>query len=270
MDEVNDSRSTVDVALTAQMLSSMRLRGKGVVIIDILRASTTITHAVAEGARGLIPVRTVQRARSLGRRGEVLVGGERDGVPPDDFDMGNSPADYSRGRVEGRLVVLTTSNGTLAVHNAAGAGEVLVGCFNNVDAVVRSLRNSSRCWVLGCADTAGGTEVAPEDVFFAGEVVRRLQAGQEVDTSTGRRWRLTGAAMMARDFARFHRTDAGEYLAELPHALALADMGHRSDVIHAARRGITTVLPRVHTCTGQCPGCRDPVHSNIQLCIRAG
>ncbi len=266
---MKDSRPTLRVAFTAHMLADFDLCGKGVVVIDILRASTTITHAVAEGARGVIPVRTVQKARILGERWDALVGGERKGVPPEGFDLGNSPADYSRPRVQNRLVVLTTSNGTVAVHNAASAAEMVVGCFNNLDAVVGRLRSSQRSWVLVCAGTDGGRRVALEDVLFAGEVVRRLQAHQKTTESPEARWQLSGSAVLARDFSVFRGGDVTQQLTDMPHGRALSALGHCSDVLRAARTGITTVVPRVCSCCGVCRGCPASDNSGRLLCIRA-
>ncbi|MCX7429756.1 MAG: 2-phosphosulfolactate phosphatase, partial [Planctomycetia bacterium] len=109
------------------------------VVIDVLRASTTIVTALAHGATGVRPVLTVEVARALaagfgsgsGSDSGVLLGGERGGLRIDGFDLGNSPLEYARARVAGRRIVITTTNGTAAVDACTAASEVLIGAIVN-------------------------------------------------------------------------------------------------------------------------------------------
>ena len=154
------------------------LRGGFAVVIDILRASTTITHALANDASQIIPCETIDEARSLREeRGEsLLLGGERGGEIIDGFDLGNSPTAYSRDAVAGRTVAFTTTNGTRALLRSAEAARILVGSFANLDAVVSLVTESQEPIHLVCAGTDGF--VSTEDTLFAGAVCDAL-------TSTG-------------------------------------------------------------------------------------
>ncbi len=231
MDELN-----LEVAFAARELESIDLDGSGVVVTDILRATTTITAALAAGARAVIPVAGVDEARRMHAVRGGLLGGEREGVPPRGFDLGNSPAEYVPGVVGGRTVILTTTNGTTALTGARGADWVAAGCFNNLEAVASHIlhREPDRV-IIACSGTNGGRRVAPEDVLFASELLRRLEA-EDVTLSLG------GGALIARDFGRHRGGGIFEMLREMPHARRLIGMGVGDDVKSAAQLSVVDVL----------------------------
>lgn len=144
-------------------------------VIDLLRASTTICAAVQSGAVRVIPVLEVREAeetrRDLGHVGVVL-GGERQGRKLPGFDFGNSPSEYTHASVGGRTLVFTTTNGTRAAWAARGAARVYVGCFGNLSAVAEACVSAGSDVHLVCAGTGG--EVAAEDCLFAGALAERL------------------------------------------------------------------------------------------------
>jgi len=162
-------------------------------VIDVLRASTTIITALAHGATRVRPVLTVEEARAEAAAGGVLLGGERGGRRIDGFDLGNSPLEYGRDRVDGRPIVITTTNGTAALHACAGAAEVLIGAFVNRSAVAAAAsalaREHGRCDIhLVCAGTEGA--VTEEDLLAAGAIldaaVRHHGCGEDAVDATGR------------------------------------------------------------------------------------
>src|SRR5205823_10380648 len=140
---------------------------KTVVVIDVLRATTTIVHALAAGAREVVPCLEVEDARriaaELGKA--AILGGERRGLPIPGFDVGNSPAEYTRQRVGGKTVVFTTTNGTRAMQRCKFASRVLLGAFVNFSAVCRELAVVDHV-ALVCAGTDG--HVTREDTLLAG------------------------------------------------------------------------------------------------------
>ncbi len=145
-----------------------------VVMIDVLRASTTITHALAAGATAVIPCREVEEARQLSAnfaRGTVVLGGERDGLPIAGFDLGNSPSEYTPAAVADKTVVFTTTNGTLALVQCRLAARVLIGSFVNLSAVAEQLPGERPIHLL-CAGTRG--RITREDVLFAGALGEHL------------------------------------------------------------------------------------------------
>ncbi|MBN2218320.1 MAG: 2-phosphosulfolactate phosphatase [Pirellulales bacterium] len=150
------------------------LVGGTVVIIDVLRASTTIITALAAGAREIIPCENVDRAKSLAAElppADVLLGGERHALRIDGFDLGNSPAEYTVEAVAGRTIVFTTTNGTRALARCSRAARVLVGAPVNASAVVAELSGVAQVHLL-CAGTDG--EISYDDILFAGLLVDRL------------------------------------------------------------------------------------------------
>ena len=157
-----------------------QLAGGIVVVIDVLRASTTIMHALQAGAAEVIPCREVDEALAVARQmasRSVLLGGERGGAPIAGFHLGNSPSEYTAARVAGKSIVFTTTNGTAALVHARQAQRILVGAFVNASAVTHELVGSSQIHLL-CAGTNG--EVSQDDVLLAGMLAERVrrQAGE--------------------------------------------------------------------------------------------
>jgi 2-phosphosulfolactate phosphatase len=163
-------------------------------VLDILRASTTIVHALANGARCVIPTLSVADARETAsevcRAGEhpttemsprdacgfadssILLGGEREGILIDGFDLDNNPFAYGPDIVRGRTIVFTTTNGTAALHRSVQADRILIGAFVNLQAVVNVLAEDQRPIHLVCAGTRG--KITIEDVLCAVAIVDRL------------------------------------------------------------------------------------------------
>ncbi len=166
----------VKVHLLPTLFEPEEVRGGIAVILDVLRASTTITHALAHGARAVIPTGQVDEARLIAAdfpRGSVLLGGERDGVLIAGFELDNNPFAYTPEVVANKTIVFTTSNGTRALLRAAEADRVLIGSFVNLQAVVNVLAADSRPIHLVCAGTQG--KITLEDVLCAGGICHRLQ-----------------------------------------------------------------------------------------------
>jgi 2-phosphosulfolactate phosphatase len=161
------------------------------VVIDVLRASTTIVTALAHGAAVVLPRRSIDEARATAvarattaARAGALLGGERGGLKIAGFDLGNSPAEYTADRVAGRPVVITTTNGTLALAACREAVEVLVGAIVNraaVAATARRLAVERGCKAihLVCAGTDG--HVTEEDVLAAGAILDAAGRDDELD-----------------------------------------------------------------------------------------
>lgn len=155
-----------------------------VVVIDVLRATTVIAHALAAGASEVIPcleVADALRAAAGLPQGQAVLGGERDGLRIDGFDLGNSPDEYCRESVGGKTVVFTTTNGTKAMQHCRQARRVLLGSFVNASEVARAVQSESKLRIL-CAGTRG--EITREDVLFAGFVADRLLDHAEADAIT--------------------------------------------------------------------------------------
>ena len=217
------------------------LDGGTVVVIDVLRATTTIIYALAAGAKTIIPCGEIDEARSVAARfspNEKILGGERGGAKIEGFDLGNSPEEYTPERVRGKTVVFTTTNGTRALLHAKRAGQILLGAFVNSTATVQRLIGQEMVHLL-CAGTDG--QPTDEDIMLAGMLAEKLRQG-------GAEYKLNDQAIAACDLwrhtleiARASMTSppGAEPLAKtLRHSLGgqnLVSLGLDRDILAAAR-----------------------------------
>ncbi len=145
-----------------------------VVIIDVLRATSTIATALSNGAKSIIPVDSVAECIRIGKQIESITAGERDGKIAEGLENGNSPFEYPREFIEGKTLVLTTTNGTKLLHMALdkNAKGIITGSFPNISAVCDYLVAQNQNVILGCA--AWKNRVNVEDTLFAGAVINRI------------------------------------------------------------------------------------------------
>lgn len=228
----------LDVLLTPGELVPSEVAGRTVVVLDVLRASTTIVEALAAGARTLFPVATIEEAIGLARtlgRDEVLLAGERKALPIEGFDLGNSPGEFTPERVGGKIVVMSTTNGTLAITAAAGSERVVVGSWLNFQAVVDELARSGAEPVLLCAGRERGFGL--EDAVCAGQMAAALmKALPEVE------WEMNDGAVAALALAEEFPDPAQLF----PHTAAgrlILEAGLGEDLDYCARTDLRDVLP---------------------------
>lgn len=245
----------VEVHLLPQYVAPEHLRGAVAVVIDVLRASTTIVHALAAGCKAVIPVLEVEEARHLAKaepNGRVLLGGERGGKAPEGFDLGNSPLEYQPSRCQGAKLILTTTNGTRAIHAALQADRVLLAGFVNYSAVCERLLKETRSIHLLCAGTDG--EVALEDTLLAGALVEALCAGtcQPTPRGPGRGRSKNAPAVTLNDAARLawdcfagHGMVLEEALRISQGGLNLIRLGQDLDIKAAALVDRFAIVPEV-------------------------
>jgi 2-phosphosulfolactate phosphatase len=189
----------LDVILTPGETTPAALAGRTVVVLDILRASTSIVQALSAGAKSVLPVGSIEEALRLANtfgRDEVLLAGERRCLPIEGFDLGNSPLEFTPERVAGKILVMTTTNGTAAMALTASAARVYIGALSNLSAVVDELVRAEVDPVLLCAGRE--RHFAIEDAACAGELAARVMEARPGE------WELNDGAhaalMMAREF----------------------------------------------------------------------
>jgi 2-phosphosulfolactate phosphatase len=206
-------------------LSDAEAKGKTVVVVDVLRASSTIVQACENGVARIIPVATVEEAAKLLstlERKRTLLGGEREGLPIDGFDLGNSPLEYTEQVVKGKTLIFTTSNGTAAITKSASAREIVLGCFLNLSAVVTHVISSrAKKVAVLCAGNLG--RLSLEDFVCGGHVVDRIVDGTRASTV------LNDGAVAARALANA-LGDVGEAVRNSSHGLRLAELGFEDDL----------------------------------------
>lgn len=171
--------STLHVHFLPQLVDEGELAGGVAVVIDVLRATTTIIYALAAGAREVFPCLEIEDAWRLAAtlpREQRLLGGERSGVKIEGFDLGNSPAEFTPATVGGKTLIFTTTNGTRAMLHCGQAAELILAAFVNLAAVCQRLQpaiadQAGHVHIL-CSGTAG--TITREDVLLAGAIVDRL------------------------------------------------------------------------------------------------
>lgn len=215
------------------------LSGRTGVVIDVLRATTTIINALANGCPGVLPVdqpeEAIELARRLGRDSH-LIGGERKGEKVEGFDLGNSPLEYGRVALAGRKVILCTTNGTRAVKRAAAAGArpLLLAALTNAPAVAAHLLGAGAPATLVCAGREEAFSL--EDALCAGLICDAILRD--------RHWTGTDAARAAAAlWARFGRARTPAALAGSDHGRYLLSLGYAGDLDFAARVGSTALIP---------------------------
>lgn len=176
------------VHLLPKLVDPRDLSGGVSVVVDILRATTSIVHALAAGAAEIIPVEDIAEARKLAGTmppGQAILAGERGGLRIDGFDIGNSPSEFTAARCEARTIVFTTTNGTRAILHAKQANRILIGAFVNFSAICFDLVESDEDIDVVCAGTDG--ELSLEDTVFAGAVTATLADRGEFELNDGAR-----------------------------------------------------------------------------------
>jgi 2-phosphosulfolactate phosphatase len=169
------NKPTLYTCLSPALLHLYDVRECIVVVIDVLRATSTIATALKNGAKEVIPVDSVERCIQLGTQIECITAGERDGQVAPGLQYGNSSFEYPESFIKGKILVLTTTNGTKLLHMALakGATEIVTGAFLNLSAVCDHLVGMKKNVILGCA--AWKDKPNMEDTLFAGAVVSRIK-----------------------------------------------------------------------------------------------
>ena len=229
----------LDVLLTPGELMPGDIAERTVVVIDVLRASSTIVQALAAGAKALFPVASIEEALRLANtlgRDEVLLCGERKSLPIEGFDLGNSPGDFTPERVGGKMLVMSTTNGTGAMMAASAASRVLVGSFLNRQAIVDELVRTEAEPVFLCSGRE--TKFGLEDAVCAGRMAAALMDAGGEDAE----WELNDGALAA--LALAERYPELELLfATVAAGKQIAEAGLAEDLAFCARADLHEVIP---------------------------
>jgi 2-phosphosulfolactate phosphatase len=227
----------VEVFLTGSHVTEEDVEGRTVVVIDVLRASSTIITALANGARSVIPVADMDQAGKIAMNldpSTYLLGGERDGHRIDGYHLGNSPLEYTADVVQDKTIILNTSNGTRALWNAREARHLIVGSFLNADRVVQFIREAGLDLTIICAGTHN--RVTLDDTLCAGLILHRLWNGQEPE-------QVSDAAHIALTQYLHDRDRLTEALRQSNHARWLIAKGYGADVEYCLQLDTLPVLP---------------------------
>lgn len=171
----------LNTVLSPALLNLYDISNSTVVIIDVLRATSTIATALCNGAKAVIPVDSVEECVKLGKQIEVITAGERDGQIAEGLQYGNTPLQYTKEFINEKTLVLTTTNGTKLLHLAlaANAKGIITGAFCNISAVCDYLISQNTDVILACA--AWKNRINIEDTLFAGAVINRIKENFEIN-----------------------------------------------------------------------------------------
>jgi 2-phosphosulfolactate phosphatase len=238
----------IEVLFTPHQVDEMYLREKTVVVIDVLRASTTVTAALYNGAKEIIPVATVESAMKIvgNLYGDVrLLGGERNGKMIEGFNLGNSPLEYTEERVFGKAIVYSTTNGSLAMVKARYAKVMVVASFVNLSAVaafvedVTGSRNEEASDItILCAGRNGFYSL--EDSVCAGMLIEKLSARKPALTSE-----CGDAGIVSLTMFKRHSRSLLKMLKNSEHGKYLSAIGYGDDLKFCAAVDSLPVVPQL-------------------------
>jgi 2-phosphosulfolactate phosphatase len=224
--------------LTSVPVDKAELEGRTAVVIDVLRATTSICAALQAGARGVIPTagpgEAVDMRTKLGAD-MVVLAGERNGVKIENFDLGNSPAEFSEEVVGGKLVIMTTTNGTLALRRAAGSRQLLAASLVNVSSVADAIALEPHDLVMVCSGREGHFSI--EDTICGGMIINQLAAVHKLDVE------LNDAGSLALLLYRTNKSAIRQAIAQGEHGRFLASIGFGRDVETATEVDSMPILP---------------------------
>ncbi|WP_207429103.1 2-phosphosulfolactate phosphatase [Pedobacter sp. SYSU D00535] len=229
--QLTSERKKIEVALTPALLPLYDIENSIVVVIDIFRATSSICYGIENGAEAIIPVSQVEECIAYGEKG-YLIAAERNGEVVEGFDFGNSPFSYTPEKVAGKTVVLTTTNGTHALHLSRKAKSIVVGSFLNLTALCNWLRDQNENILLVCAGWKNKFNL--EDSVFAGAVTHQLKSDV---------YKLDDSAIAAEDLYLLAKENLGAYLAKTSHSDRLKKLGIEEDIAFCLNVDITTAIP---------------------------
>ncbi len=233
----------IDVTFSPQELDELQLRDRNVVVIDVLRSSTTVAVALNNGAREIIPVASIESAVKISGSlfGEVtLRGGERNGKMIDGFNLGNSPREYTFSTVNGKSIIFCTTNGSVAMHKSRYARNLAVASFVNVSAVAEYMKEVNSNFLVVCSGKANAlSNFSMEDTVCAGMLIQKLEDGKSVELE------LSDAARASQLLYRSLGRALPKMLKTCDHGQYLAEIGFAEDLKVCAAVDSVPVVPQL-------------------------
>jgi 2-phosphosulfolactate phosphatase len=232
----------IDVIFSPAGVSAADVQGKSVVVIDVLRASTTIAVALANGAKAVLPAASTEEALRIAQnleKGDTVLAGERKAQRIPGFALGNSPSEFTPEAVQGKTVVLATTNGTVALVGVQGAKQALVASAVNFAVVVEKCREvvaEEDGLMIVCAGSE--RQFALEDAYTAGRIAKAL-----LPEGGLRRVKVNDGALAALEIARHYGERWLRAFRASSHGQELSHLGYREDVRLAAVENSHPILP---------------------------
>lgn len=226
----------VDLIISADDIKKDKVLQKSAVVIDMLRATSVITTAINNGCKRVIPVLTIEEAMATKERleKEVILGGERKGLKIDGFDFSNSPLEYTREVIEGKTLVMTTTNGTRAIRGSLNAANILIGSVLNGRAVAERLAELKNDVVIVNAGTYG--EFSIDDFICSGYIINCLSKITTVE--------LSDVAITA-NYIYSNNEDINGFAKFAKHYKRIKELNLLEDFEYCCRKDIIKIVPEV-------------------------
>ncbi|QNF34890.1 2-phosphosulfolactate phosphatase [Adhaeribacter swui] len=221
----------LDVCFSPELIHLYDLKGRVVVVVDILRATSSMVTGLAHGLEKIIPVSTLAECQQFASKG-YLTAAERDGKKAEDFDLGNSPFSYMEDFVKGKTLAMTTTNGTHAIRLSLAADKVVVGAFLNVSSVAAYLVEQQKDVLVVCAGWKGKFNL--EDTLFAGALAHKLQGLFESEND---------ATLAAYHLYETAKSDLPLYLSKASHVQRLKNLNITKDITFCLQQDVYDIVP---------------------------
>lgn len=227
------SEKVLEVCFSPALIHLHDVRASIVVVIDILRATSSICVAFDHGVKSIVPVATVEESEAYREKG-FLIGAERNGEMLEGFDLGNSPFSFMEPKVRGRDIALSTTNGTQAIAAAKDAHQLVIGSFLNLDCLCEWLREQDKSVLLLCAGWKNSFNL--EDTLFAGAVAEKLLPHFGLN-------KMRDAVLASMHLYTIARNDLNEFLRQSSHRKRLAKLHIEKDIEYCLTLNQAPVIP---------------------------
>lgn len=226
----------IDVLTTAQQADSTLVKGKTVVVIDVLRATSVMVTALQNGASFIIPVLSPDEAFKIKSTlpESCVLGGERNAEPIAGFDYGNSPFSYTKEHIEGKALLMTTTNGTLAINNSLEADELLIGSFINDEAIAQRLADKNDILIV-CSGNNGVYTL--EDALCAGRLIYLLKTNCNNDID------CTDIALSVLALYQSNMDELESFASKGYHYNVLKQKGYHNDLEYCFKSNVCNAVP---------------------------
>lgn len=220
-----------EVCLSPQLIHLYDLKGKNVVVVDILRATSCMVTAFAHGIKEIIPVESVQECKIWQEKG-FLAAAERDGSKVEGFDLDNSPFSYMEETLKQKTIAVTTTNGTQAIMKSLNADAIIIGAFLNINTVYSYLKSQNKDVIIFCAGWKGNFNL--EDTLFAGALAYLLQNSFDISQDS---------AIMALGMYESNKNDLLKFVNTSQHVKRLANLDIHKDITFCLKFDTYSSLP---------------------------
>lgn len=225
----------VDINFAPEEVNTSEITDKSILVVDILRATSTITTAISNGASFIIPINNPDEAFVLSSKSDIeyILGGEVDGKRIKGFHLGNSLSEYTPSIVKNKPIIFRTTNGTKAINKCLSSRHLAIGCFLNLTSACQYLLKLEKDILIVCSGKEG--KFGMEDSVFAGACVSKLSQFTDINK--------TDAAVAVEMLYQACRTDILKMLRNAEHGKYLISIGLEDDLALCAQIDITNVVP---------------------------